>query len=145
MTSHEHHPLDVLDPRFPITITDTPGTYESHFWDLRNLRPDRPCIDGLVLRARADAAIRRETYVRSLPGPRFIPAITHDDTAGDILPRGWWRDTFAREGMPQPEDTDTFLVACDQADQDEQERRTVRRALSRAISALRHQPPAGAL
>jgi hypothetical protein len=122
--------IDVLDPRFPVALTMP----ESEFWELRNLRPDRHCIGGLVERARADAAVRQERYIAA--GPRFIPEQAHETAADMGLPPGWYRDSFPREGMPHPGDTDTFILASKQAEADEQaakRRRRARHAIGRLV------------
>jgi hypothetical protein len=106
----------------------------SCFWELARLRPDRAALTGLAARARADEARHQERYVT--PAPRFVPAHAPDETAADMgLPAGWYRDTAAREGMPQPEDTDTFITVSRQAEADEQaaKRRGARHAIRRLV------------
>jgi hypothetical protein len=129
-----------LHPLFPIDITDSPGTYESEFWKLRNLRPDRNCIDSLVLRARSDPRWRRR--FTAAPQPRWVPETAHEETAEDMgLPAGWWRDdTFPREGMPQPASTETFIKVSQQAEAHERkaaERRAVRRVRRFVVRLVR--------
>lgn len=138
-----------LHPLFPIDITDSPGTYESEFWKMHGLRPDRACIDSLVLRARSDPRWRRR--FTAAPEPRWVPERAHEATAEDMgLPAGWYRDdTLARERMPQPEDTDVLSHVSQQAEAEERkaaERRAVRRvrrAIGRLARVFRQQPPAG--
>lgn len=106
--------IDVLDPRFPIRLAQPPAIFEQ----LLALRPDRPAAAGLTQRAAADPG-HQERYVTAAPEPRFVPALAHDDTSVDGLPRDWYRDSFPREGMPQPDGTDTFLVGYSQAEAEE--------------------------
>jgi hypothetical protein len=104
--------IDVLDPRFPIRLTMP----ESLFWDAVHLEPYRPCVESLAWRARAQAAQHQERFVT----PRWVPERAHEDTAADMgFPAGWLKETAAREGMPQPEDTDTFIVASLRAEAEE--------------------------
>jgi hypothetical protein len=70
--------IDVLDGRFPIDITDSLGTYESAFWEEAHLRPDRACIDRLVMRARADPRWRRRFSTPITPADAYQYAQQHD-------------------------------------------------------------------
>jgi hypothetical protein len=125
--------LDVLDPRFPIRLSMP----ESLFWEMVALRPDRACADGQAARARQQAARQQERYVT----PRWVPERAHEETAEDMgLKAGWWRDTPAREGMPQPASTDVFIAVSDQALAHERkaaERRAVRRVRRFVVRLVR--------
>lgn len=129
MTAPEGH-LDVLDPRFPIRLSQRAVIHDRMLGE----RPDRACARGVETRARTHDSHQQERYVT----PRWVPERAHEATAEDMgLPAGWWRDSL-REGMPQPEDTDVFITASLRAEMDEQaaaERRPVRRA-RRAIRHL---------
>lgn len=132
MTAPEGH-LDVLDPRFPIRLSQP----ESIFWEMRKWTPDRHCMDGLVMRARDQAARHQERYVT----PRWVPERAHEETAEDMgLPAGWWRGSLPREGMPQPASTDVFIAVSQQAEAHERkaaERRAVRRARRFVVRLVR--------
>jgi hypothetical protein len=134
--------IDVLDRRFPVRLS-MPA---SCFWEMAHLRPDRAALPALAARARADEAQHQERFIA--PQPRWVPERAHEETAEDMgLPPGWYRDTFPREGMPQPDGTGTFILGYSQAEADEREA-AQRRPWQRVRGAVRRlgrtpgQPPA---
>jgi hypothetical protein len=101
-----------LDPRFPISMGGTIPLFGALLaeWE------DRVTVIEQAKRAGEQARRREERFVTPAPQPRFVPA----DTIIDLrLHDG---DRFPREGMPQPDDTDTFIAKYDEAEEREQER-----------------------
>jgi hypothetical protein len=107
--------LTPLDPRFPIALTHGIQVFGGLLaeWE------DRATLIEMTRKATAEAMRREERFVTPAPQPRFVPADTVIDLRlhdGDRFPREGMR------GMPQPDDTDTFLAKYDEAEEREQER-----------------------
>jgi hypothetical protein len=107
--------LTPLDPRFPIALTGTIPLFGALLaeWE------DRVTVIDQAKAATEQAQRREERFVTPAPQPRFVPADTVIDLRlhdGDRFPREGMR------GMPQPDDTDTFLAKYDEAEEREQER-----------------------
>jgi hypothetical protein len=120
--------LTPLDPRFPIALTGTIPLFGALLaeWE------DRVTVIDQAKRAAEQARRREERFVTPAPQPRFVPA----DTIIDLrLHDG---DRFPREGMPQPDDTDTFLALYKRAEEREQarEQRGVLRRVRRFVARL---------
>jgi len=126
--------LTPLDDRFPIAMTGTIPVFGALLGEWE----DRVTVIDQARRAGAEAERREERFIAAQP--RFVPA---DETIvdfrlhdGDRFPgedspytaterAALWeaqRDAAAREGMPQPEDTDTFLRLYERAEEREQAR-----------------------
>lgn len=102
--------LTPLDPRFPIAMNGTIPVFGALLGEWE----DRVTVIGQARRAADQATRREERFVTPAPQPRWVPA----DTIIDLrVPGG-----FAREGAPQPDDTDTFIASYARAEKREQER-----------------------
>ena len=65
-------PLTVLDPRFPIRLSEPARI----FWQLTSEWPDRETVIGETIRATQQHTDREERFVQPLTGTQPIPAIT---------------------------------------------------------------------
>ena len=135
MTGPERH-LDVLDPRFPISLTAEP----KFSWDILRVWADPAFVIDETIRTLEQTARHEERYVTPAPPPpepRFVPALAHDDTIidfrltdGDRFRPG---DTLIPGAVEAA--TDMFLIRYDQADAREQARQQ-RRIGPRARRAI---------